>query len=103
MHISFGMPLVSAEQEPHLPALQFQRQARSLAWFAWISCTASRTTIPSTTSCLYSSKWPDAPSPRQILNVRVECAAAASCAAWAAVYASTAFDSVFGAVISFPQ
>src|SRR5476651_356056 len=27
MHISFGTPLISAEQEPHLPALQFQRQA----------------------------------------------------------------------------
>src|SRR6185295_12516249 len=25
MHISLGMPLISAEQEPHLPALQFQR------------------------------------------------------------------------------
>ena len=25
MHISFGMPLISAEHEPHLPALQFQR------------------------------------------------------------------------------
>ena len=25
MHMSFGMPLISAEQEPHLPALQFQR------------------------------------------------------------------------------
>ena len=31
MHMSLGMPLISAEQEPHLPALQFQRQARSLA------------------------------------------------------------------------
>jgi hypothetical protein len=31
MHISFGMPLISAEHEPHLPALQFQRTARSLA------------------------------------------------------------------------
>src|SRR4051812_10107334 len=31
MHMSFGMPLTSAEQEPHLPALQFQRTARSLA------------------------------------------------------------------------
>ena len=31
MHISLGMPLISAEHEPHLPALQFQRQARSLA------------------------------------------------------------------------
>ena len=34
MHISFGMPLISAEQEPHLPALQFHRQARSLACLA---------------------------------------------------------------------
>jgi hypothetical protein len=34
MHMSFGMPLTSAEQEPHLPALQFQRQARSFACFA---------------------------------------------------------------------
>src|SRR5947207_9897204 len=31
MHISFGIPFTSAEQEPHFPALQFQRQARSLA------------------------------------------------------------------------
>ncbi len=29
MHISRGMPLTSAEHEPHLPALQFQRNARS--------------------------------------------------------------------------
>src|SRR5205823_7675683 len=34
MHISLGMPFTSAEQEPHLPALQFQRQARSFACFA---------------------------------------------------------------------
>ena len=50
MHISFGMPLTSAEQEPHLPALQFQRQARSFACFAWMSWTASSTTMPSETS-----------------------------------------------------
>src|SRR4051794_6023595 len=25
MHMSFGFPLISAEHEPHLPALQFQR------------------------------------------------------------------------------
>ncbi len=31
MHISRGLPLISAEQEPHLPALQFQRTARSVA------------------------------------------------------------------------
>src|SRR5262245_35120543 len=27
MHISFGLPLISAEHEPHFPALQFQRTA----------------------------------------------------------------------------
>jgi hypothetical protein len=47
MHIRRGLPLISAEQEPHFPALQFQRHARSLAWCAWISWTASSTTIPS--------------------------------------------------------
>src|SRR4030095_9107453 len=31
IHISFGMPFTSAEHEPHLPALQFHRHARSLA------------------------------------------------------------------------
>src|ERR1044071_3615065 len=36
MHINFGMPLISAEHEPHLPALQFQRHARSFACVAWI-------------------------------------------------------------------
>src|SRR5437762_2098921 len=35
MHMSRGLPLISAEQEPHLPALQFQRTARSLACVAW--------------------------------------------------------------------
>ena len=50
MHISRGLPLTSAEQEPHLPALQFHRTARSGAWSAWIRCTASSTTIPSETS-----------------------------------------------------
>ena len=50
MHISFGMPLISAEQEPHLPALQFQRQARSLACVAWILWTTSSTTMPSVIS-----------------------------------------------------
>src|SRR5215216_4018439 len=29
MHMSLGEPFTSAEQEPHLPALQFQRTARS--------------------------------------------------------------------------
>src|ERR1700755_507510 len=44
MHVRRELPLLSAEQEPHLPALQFQRTARSLACSAWIRCTASRTT-----------------------------------------------------------
>ena len=34
MHIKQGRPLISAEHEPHLPALQFQRTARSPAWVA---------------------------------------------------------------------
>jgi hypothetical protein len=47
MHMSRGWPLISAEQEPHFPALQFQRTARSPALSAWILCMASRTTMPS--------------------------------------------------------
>ena len=50
MHMSFGMPLTSAEQEPHLPALQFQRHARSFACVAWILWTTSSTTRPSVIS-----------------------------------------------------
>src|SRR6476620_6553225 len=49
MHISLGIPLISAEHEPHLPALQFQRAARSPALSAWIWRMASSTTIPSDT------------------------------------------------------
>src|SRR5215217_3536662 len=50
MHIKRGLPLISAEQEPHLPALQFQRHARSLACVAWMRWIASSTTIPGTIS-----------------------------------------------------
>ena len=50
MHISRGLPLTSALQEPHLPALQFQRTAMSPAWVAWSRCMMSRTTSPSLTS-----------------------------------------------------
>ncbi len=50
MHSSRGRPLISALQEPHLPALQFQRIARSPVWVAWRRCKASRTTSPSETS-----------------------------------------------------
>ena len=48
-HISLGRPLISALQEPHLPALQFQRTARSPAWVACSRCMMSRTTSPSLT------------------------------------------------------
>jgi hypothetical protein len=49
MHSSRGRPFTSALHEPHLPALQFQRTARSPAWVAWTRWTASRTTSPSST------------------------------------------------------
>ena len=49
MHNSRGFPFTSAEQEPHFPALQFQRTARSFADSAWIWWRASSTTIPSLT------------------------------------------------------
>src|SRR5438874_4708492 len=69
MHIRRGLPLTSAEHEPHLPALQFQRQARSGACVAWIWWTASRTTMPSPTSAVYGLNWPPLAPPRQMLNV----------------------------------
>ena len=50
MHISRGRPLTSALHEPHLPALQFQRTARSPAWVACTRWIASSTTSPSDTS-----------------------------------------------------
>ena len=45
-----GRPLISALHEPHLPALQFHRIARSPVWVAWSRWSASRTTSPSDTS-----------------------------------------------------
>ena len=50
MHSSRGRPLISALHEPHLPALQFQRTARSPAWVACTRWIASSTTSPSSTS-----------------------------------------------------
>ena len=52
MHPSRGLPLISIDHEPHLPALQFQRTARSPAWVAWRRWIASRTTSPSSTATL---------------------------------------------------
>jgi len=50
MHISRGLPLISALHDPHLPALQFHRTARSPAWVACRRWMMSRTTSPSFTS-----------------------------------------------------
>ena len=54
LHMRPGLPLISALQEPHLAALQFQRAARSGCTFCWIQCTASRTTMPSSAGTRYS-------------------------------------------------
>ena len=64
MHSSRGLPLISALQEPHFPALQFQRTARSPAWVAWIRCSASSTTSPSETSTVKSFSSPSYWLPR---------------------------------------
>jgi hypothetical protein len=69
MQSSFGLPLTSALQEPHLPALQFQRTARSGACVAWIRWMMSRTTSPSLTSTVKSWRSPPAASPRQTRNL----------------------------------
>ena len=50
MHDRRGLPLISQLHDPHLPALQFHRHARSGAWVACTWCTASRTTMPSPAS-----------------------------------------------------
>ena len=50
MQPSRGRPLISMEHEPHLPALQFHRIARSDACVACSLCSTSRTTSPSLTS-----------------------------------------------------
>src|ERR1700750_3388374 len=71
MHARRGLPLISIEHEPHLPALQFQRSARSLAWWAWIRCSTSSTTMPGSTSTSNWTKSPALPSPRQTLKTRL--------------------------------
>ena len=58
MHMRAGRPLISAEHEPHLPALQFHRQARSGAWVAWTRWITSRTTSPSWAGIRYSANSP---------------------------------------------
>src|SRR5512142_2202458 len=69
MHMSFGLPLISALHEPHLPALQFQRTARSGSCVAWMRCTTSSTTIPGSDATLYVFMSPPDASPRKIFIV----------------------------------
>ncbi len=57
-HSSRGRPLISALHEPHLPALQFHRTARSGVGLACNRCRMSRTTSPSFTSTLKSCTLP---------------------------------------------
>src|SRR6266550_5681578 len=70
MHIRRGLPLISAEHEPHFPALQFQRTARSGACSAWMACTASSTTMPSPAATVYSFSSPRSRVPRNSRNRR---------------------------------
>ena len=72
MHISRGVPLISAEHDPHLPALQFQRHARSVRLLGLDAMHRiehdhalghlGRVVLEATLAC---------PSPRQIRNVAV--------------------------------
>src|SRR5678816_3144836 len=79
MHARRGLPLISIEHEPHLPALQFQRSARSLACSAWMRCSTSSTTMPGSTSVSNWTKSPLFPSPRQTLKTRFAIAFHSSC------------------------
>ena len=64
MHMRRGLPLISALHEPHLPALQFHRHARSPAWVAWSVWMTSSTTMPSCEGTRYSTNAPPLASPR---------------------------------------
>src|SRR6266545_4842718 len=70
MHISRGLPLISAEHEPHFPALQFPRTARSGACSAWMACPPSSTTIRHPAATWYSCISPRARVPRNSRNRR---------------------------------
>src|SRR5436309_12069088 len=70
MQASRGRPLISMLHEPHLPALQFHRTARSCASLAWMRCNTSRTTMPASTSMRYSTNAPPAAVPLQRRNWR---------------------------------
>src|SRR6202035_1349566 len=69
LQVSRGRPLTSAEHEPHLPALQFQRTARSGAWCAWIWWSASSTTIPGAIGTRYVAGCPPSRFPRNTSKI----------------------------------
>src|SRR5882724_5829362 len=69
LHVRRGRPLTSAEQEPHLPALQFQRTAKSGAWCAWIWWSASSTTIPGAIGTRYVAGCPPSRFPRNTSKI----------------------------------
>src|SRR5258708_16591576 len=69
LQVRRGRPLTSAEQEPHLPALQFQRTAKSGAWCAWMWCRASSTTIPGAIGTRYVAGCPPSRSPRNTSKI----------------------------------
>src|SRR5712671_5062026 len=69
LQVSRGRPLTSAEQEPHLPALQFQRTAKSGAWCAWIWWSASSTTIPGAIGTRYVAGCPPSRFPRNTSKI----------------------------------
>src|SRR5437763_1757563 len=69
MHISRGFPSTSPPHEPHRPALQFQRQAKSGACSACTLWMASRTTMPGWRGTVYSTMAPDSRVPRWMLSV----------------------------------
>src|SRR5688572_2708102 len=71
MQESFGLPLISMLHEPHFPALQFQRHARSGACSFCTRWIKSSTTMPGSVSTVYSSNRPPDASPRQARSVRV--------------------------------
>ncbi len=50
MYARRGRPLISVERDPHLPALQFQRTARSPAGVTCNLCRTPGTTSPSLAS-----------------------------------------------------
>src|SRR5579864_6317707 len=72
LHIKRGKPLISAEHDPHLAALQFHLTARSDAMLACTHRTASSTTMPSRTGTRYETTSPPLESPRHMFRSRFE-------------------------------